>query len=192
MNILEAYSGNMDKFLSLLRYSKVLKEEDEKQIALMKKAKNFHSLSPNQILRQLVWGFDFSQRHSFSTLNPETFNILKRTTLTQNKETNKEKGLELLWKLSCAVEKDKSPLLFYLPQLVSMSKILDQKRFMIYHQNLGRTKTLLEILCNLVENDFSFIIQANNLKRNNEKKDEILEFDQCMSYLFNFTNELDF
>jgi hypothetical protein len=58
-----------------------------------------------------------------------------------------------------------------------MSKILDQKRFMIYHQNLGRTKTLLEIIGDLVENDFSFIIHANNMKRSNERKDDITEFN---------------
>jgi hypothetical protein len=31
MNILEAYAGNMDKFLSLLDYSKIMKDEDEKK-----------------------------------------------------------------------------------------------------------------------------------------------------------------
>ena len=174
LSIIEAYNGNMDEYLSLLEYSRLLQKEteEERKLKMGKKKRdklvNFENLYAGDILRQFVWGFDFSQSHKYSTVSPEQFNIMKNTTLTQNSDSNRRIALENFWKIASGIEHASTPFPFYLPQLDSMSKYLDTDNYIKYWLNIQRTNKLLQILYNMVDNDFSFIIKINNLKIENQ------------------------
>jgi hypothetical protein len=77
----------------------------------------FETIFAGDCLREFVWGFDFSLMHSCA-LSTETdaglgFNILKNTTFTQNAESNKKIGLELIWQIASAVEHKSTPAPFF-------------------------------------------------------------------------------
>lgn len=97
MGLIQAYKGDMGQYLSVTQYSAKLYPKFNKNSPNYEKNVK---RSPGYLINKLLWTFNQSMMHTHDKISWQNFNILDKTTISQNINLNRIEICNLLWQIA--------------------------------------------------------------------------------------------